>query len=147
MPPHETRWVSIDTDESQQHGGTEILLRCLLIVQQLGPLSSLMIHCDSMTPAEVQLLSGLGLSKLYLSCCLDFSLDVLPPAERIEMRFWVRVWSDRRSMQNNVRKLLHANPALEVAVPEPLGDALPIVVSWQAAHTSADFHFHGPSRV
>lgn len=63
---------------SQQQGDDAVvLIVCLTTALSLGP-TSLSIVCDTMSPAEVQLLASSRLDKLSPTCRSGFPLDALP---------------------------------------------------------------------
>ena len=55
-------------------------MSCLSMLPNLGPISTLYVKFDVMSPAEVHLLAGLQLHRLALACWSGFCLGALPAA-------------------------------------------------------------------
>ena len=93
--PGGQRLVSI-RDQSHEEHNPELFMTCLDLVPQLGPVASLIIHCVALSSAEVQLLAGLHMGRLYLACHSGFSLDALPAAGSTLVRFWAEDFNQWR---------------------------------------------------
>lgn len=119
------RTVSVSIRESQRQGDTELLTICLGTAQQLlSTHPHLHVFCEGMSPAAVQLLAGLRLTKLDLFLSSGCCLDMLLAAHRTDVHFW----GDWAGLER---------------------DQLPLLVNWTAMTTAraSSFHFAGPVAV